>query len=161
MLNADALQACAEWLMYDEGFEQFPYDDETGKRVSAPAGKLTIGIGFNLSDAGLSMVECMFILKNRINMLDVTLSTNLHGYSELDEVRQSALINMAYNLGINGLLAFHDFILFVTGNDYIHAANDLRATKVYQELTHRYERISEAILTGKYPDALNINRSGS
>lgn len=155
MLTDSGLQACCEWLLYDEGFEQLAYDDETGKEVKAPDGKLTIGIGFNLQDVGLTLSECLLILKARIGNIDRELSSKWSPFfTDLDEIRRIALINIAYNCGVEGLLKFHDTLAFLITKDYLNASKEVLDSHAARNLTARYARISETLLTGKLPDVI-------
>ena len=44
-----------------------PYDDATGKRVRAPVGRLTIGVGINLDD-GLDEHEVDWLERHRLHV---------------------------------------------------------------------------------------------
>lgn len=52
--QSDWLVPCAEWLIYEEGFRQYPY--------RCTANKLTIGIGRNLQDTGITAQEAELLL---------------------------------------------------------------------------------------------------
>lgn len=86
-------------LVRHEGLRLKPY--------LCTAGKLTIGIGRNLEDRGISQKEAYAMLEQDIVDCEQQLIDEIpQGYTKLDEVRQSVLLNMCFNLGIKGLLEF-------------------------------------------------------
>jgi lysozyme len=162
MLSDQGVQIASEWLLNDEEYRQFPYDDATGKAPTIiTEGLLTIGIGFNLSQVGLSLTESFLILRHRITLLDSALAAKLELYKTLSEPRQIALINMAYNVGIEGLLAFHDTLQALDVGEYLIASKAVMESKAAIDDHYRYERISQTLLTGKVPDAFATNSSSS
>lgn len=81
-----------------EGFRSKPY------RCSQ--GYLTIGYGTNL-DAGITEREAQLLMVGKIDSLWYELNDKFHDvWWRLSQPRQSVLMNMAYNLGINGLSKF-------------------------------------------------------
>jgi len=95
-------------LVRHEGLRLKPY--------RCTAGKLTIGIGRNLNDCGISQSEAYIMLINDIMNCEKQLQAKIPDiYNGLDEVRKSVLLNMCFNLGINGLLGFKN-TLAETGN---------------------------------------------
>lgn len=105
------------------------------KIYKCPAGKLTIGVGRNLEDRGITKQEAEYLLNNDILTTHNELSCSLKFYDELDDVRQEVLINMAFQMGVQGLLKFKktlDYIrqaLFVQScgvleHDYFDLASD-------------------------------------
>src|SRR5690348_9139635 len=85
-------------LKRDEGCSLKPYVDSVGK--------LTIGVGRNLSDKGISSTESILLLASDVSDAMRDLYKALPWTSSIDEARRAALINMAFNMGINGLLSF-------------------------------------------------------
>ena len=95
-------------LLRDEGLRLFPYNDTEGK--------LTIGVGRNLTDVGISKAEAMSMLLADIRRTQAALDAQLPWWAHLDEVRQRVLVNMAFNMGIRKLLGFKNMLAdnFVT-----------------------------------------------
>ena len=91
------LDAFREHLKWAEAVREFPY------RCSA--GKLTIGVGRNLDDKGISPEEIDFLLTNDIadTLADCG---RLDYFDALDPARQLVVADMVFNLGISRFLRF-------------------------------------------------------
>lgn len=133
-MNLDLLVADLE---RDEGYRQFPYEDT--------AGKLTIGIGLNLTDVGLSREEALFILRDRINSILLRLDELVLGFSELSPDRQRALANMAYNMGVKRLLKFTDMLTALYEHRYDDAAAAALDSVWARQVGDRATRIANLI----------------
>ncbi len=81
--------ALAARLVREEGLRLKPYRDEVGK--------LTIGIGRNLEDVGISDSEANFMLGSDISRTEAGLDASLPWWRKLDDVRQSVMMDMAFN----------------------------------------------------------------
>src|SRR5438105_4864784 len=88
-MNLDALR---KELIRDEALRLKPYKDTVGK--------LTIGVGRNLDDKGISEAEAAVLLENDIAEHVALLDAKLSWWRKLDEARQNALANMCFNMGI-------------------------------------------------------------
>lgn len=128
-----------EQLARDEGIRLKPYVDTVGK--------ITIGVGFNLTDVGLSEEEVNLILQHRVTSLNLQL-LQFQWYAVLDEVRQGAIQNMAYNMGIGGLLHFPSMIHYLTIQDYGNAAAQMLASVWKSQVGDRAVRLAEQIRSG-------------
>ena len=81
------------------------------------------GSGRNLDDVGISEEEAEHLLANDVAKVKSKLAKALPWIATLDEVRQAALYNMAFNLGVQGLLKFKNTLLFVQSGHYDLAAD--------------------------------------
>ena len=99
-MEAKLMDRIKEQLVRHEGLRLKPY--------RCTAGKLTIGIGRNLDDCGITQSEAYVMLINDIMNCEKQLQSKIPDiYNGLDEVRKSVLLNMCFNLGISGLLGFN------------------------------------------------------
>lgn len=129
-------------LIRHEGLRLKPY--------RCTAGKLTIGIGRNLDDCGISQMEAYELLENDILNCEQQLQTKISDiYNGLDEVRQSVLLNMCFNLGIKGLLEFKNTLSFIGAGDWERAANGMLASKWAKQVGMRAIELSEMMRKGK------------
>lgn len=116
------------------------------------AGKLTIGIGRNLDDKGISDMEADAMLDNDIKECVKQCVKHIPAFYGLDIVRQDALIDMCFNMGINSLLGFKNTLDHIEKREWKEAAEGIRNSKYAQQVKGRAVRISNMIETGKYPD---------
>lgn len=131
-------------LERDEGIRLKPYTDTVGK--------LTIGIGRNLTDVGISQGEARALLENDLDRVETDLDRSLPWWRGLDAVRQEVLANMTFNLGINGLLGFKNTLAAVKAGLWANAARGMRASKWARQVGARAERLASAMETGKFGD---------
>ncbi len=129
-------------LVRHEGLRLKPY--------RCTAGKLTIGIGRNLDDRGISQKEAYAMLERDILDFEHQLLDEIPDvYSGLDEVRQSVLLNMCFNLGIKGLLGFKNTLASIGAGDWERAANGMLASKWAKQVGLRAIELSELMRKGK------------
>jgi lysozyme len=129
-------------LVRHEGLRLKPY--------RCTAGKLTIGIGRNLDDRGISQKEAYAMLERDIQDCEQWLIDDIpEVYNKLDEVRQSVLLNMCFNLGIKGLLEFKNTLAFIDVGDWERAANGMLASKWAKQVSTRAIELSELMRKGQ------------
>ncbi len=129
-------------LLRDEGFKQYPYRDIVGK--------LSIGIGRNLDDVGVTWDEAYFLLQSDIKAHSTQLSITFPWTDALDDIRKAALINMAFNLGIQGLAEFRSALARLQAKDYEGAAGQFLDSKWAEEVGARAQRLAKQIETGEW-----------
>jgi lysozyme len=126
----------------DEGYRQFPYED------TAKPPRLTIGFGFNLTDVGLSREECQLLAAHRLRKIDQHLIQALAWYTGLNERRRNALVNMAYQMGVQKLLTFRDMHAALDAGDFDKAAAEALDSTYARQVPERAKRIATAIKEG-------------
>ena len=131
---SDFLPDLVAELTRDEGLRLKPYLDTVGK--------LTIGIGRNLTDVGISEDEAQYLLRNDIAAAERLLDTNVGWWRRMDPDRQRVLINMAFNLG-PGLLEFHQTLYYIAIGDYASAADQRMLSKWAQQVGPRAKRLAD------------------
>lgn len=109
-------------LYTEEDYRQFAYDDASGNEVRAPKGYLTIGIGWNIQINGCPREIAEYAAMYFINKADKDLSKKIPLYDGLDDVRKAVLCDMAFNMGVGGVLEFHNMLLAIKNKDYRSAA---------------------------------------
>ena len=141
-MEAKLLEHIKEQLVRHEGLRLKPY--------RCTAGRLTIGIGRNLDDCGISQSEAYVMLINDIMNCEKQLQSKIPDiYNGLDEVRKSVLLNMCFNLGINGLLGFKNTLAFVKVGDWERAANNMLVSRWAKQVGRRAIELSELMRKGK------------
>jgi lysozyme len=96
-----------------EGFRARPYHDSRGY--------ITVGYGFCLDTWPLSEAEAEVILEMRLRDVIYELSEQ-PWWETLSDRQQRALVDMSYNLGIAGVLRFHEMIAAIEAGDWDRAA---------------------------------------
>lgn len=127
-------------LKRDEGVKTKPYRDTVGK--------LSIGVGRNLDDVGVSAEEISLMLTNDILRTEVALDLSLPWWRTLDPVRQRVILNMAFNMGVAGLLTFNNTLAAVKRGDYAAAAIGMAASKWATQVHDRAARLIKMMQTG-------------
>lgn len=136
------LERLKEQLTRHEGLRLKPY--------RCTAGKLTVGIGRNLDDVGISKEEAYILLDNDIQRAKDSLFAALPWVKALDEVRLAVLLNMTFNLGIAGLLGFINTLRAVEGRDFKTAAEGMRRSLWASQVKGRAEELARMMETGEY-----------
>lgn len=124
-------------LQNDEGLRLKAYRDTEGK--------LTIGIGRNLDDVGISTEEAQQMCLNDIDRVVVQLDAKASWWRSLDEERQMVVANMAFNLGIGGFLKFEDMIAAIQAKDYALAADEMLDSHWANQVGARAARLADAM----------------
>lgn len=92
------------------------------------AGKLTIGYGYNL-DAGMPEDEAHLLLRYRLNKIDGELDGRLPWYDSLPDAKKSALQDMAYQMGVAGVMKFKKFLAALEAGKWDQAAKEMLDSK--------------------------------
>lgn len=124
-----------EQLIRHEGMRLKPY--------YCTAGKLTIGVGRNLDDVGISEQEAKIMLLNDIARCKSDCLRNLPFFIKLSETRQDVLINMCFNMGINGLLKFKNTLKAIEEGRFKDAAQGMLDSLWAKQVKSRAEELSE------------------
>lgn len=123
------------------------HEGERLKPYRCTAGKLTIGVGRNLEDRGISAEESAYLLGNDIDDHWRELVKALPWVEQLDEVRQRVLLDMAFNLGIGGLLGFKNTLATIKAGDYQKAAAMMLDSRWAKQVGQRANRLSRMMAT--------------
>ena len=129
-------------LARDEGWRLKPYVDTVGK--------ITIGCGRNLTDNGISQTEAENLLWNDLGVVSNGIVKALPWTQQLDGVRFGALKNMAFNMGVAGLLGFRQFLAKMQAGDWDGAAAEMLNSKWAEQVGARAERLALQIRTGDW-----------
>ena len=125
------------------------HEGERLKPYRCTAGKLTIGVGRNLDDRGITSDESAYLLNNDIDSHWIELLEHLPWVETLDEVRQRVMLDMAFNLGIFGLLTFHRTLGHIKAGNYALASSAMLESKWATQVGQRARRLASMMKTGK------------
>lgn len=129
-----------KWIKKYEGLQLEPYIDTMGK--------LTIGIGRNLSDCGIRLDEAELMFKNDLEQTINELQ-QCDWFTIQPEGVKSALINMNFNLGITKMNGFKKMIEALREKRYSLAAAEALNSNWAKQVHQRAKDIAVMISEGK------------
>lgn len=143
-------------LEFHEGFRSKPYLCTQGKK--------TIGIGRNLeakpfteaerliikNPKNITKQDAYFLLENDIMETIRLLDNMVRCFSKLDDERRYALIDMCFQLGINGLLKFKNMLAAMDKGDFEKASKECLNSDYAKQTPARAQRIARLIKTGEW-----------
>ena len=136
---------------------------EEGRRLKAytcTAGHKTIGIGHNLDVKPafngqripdiISDQVCDLIFDRDLNDTITQLNFVWLANTKLDPARRDAVINMCFQLGINGVMKFKLMLNALERSDWVAAKAHALNSSWAKQTPERAERVAEQLLTGTY-----------
>lgn len=120
-------------LIRHEGLRLKPYRDTVGK--------LTIGVGRNLYDIGISKDEAMLMLSHDIERCEREAGT-FPWFSGLTQMRKYVILSMIFNLGFPKFLTFKNLIHALSGGAWDEAANEMLRSKWAEQVGKRAEELA-------------------
>ena len=127
-------------LERDEGVRLKPYLDTVGKT--------TIGIGRNLTDNGITAAEAKVLLQNDLFRVANELDRVAPWWRKMSQVRQNALVNMAFNLGLPRLLTFKKMMVALENGNFEIAWAEAMGSKWAAQVGERANRIADCFIKG-------------
>lgn len=134
------MKSIIEQLELHEGFRKYPYEDTKGF--------ITIGYGYNLDANGLPKDICKKLTQDKVNELWDKLF-NIGWFRVLNEVRKKVILDMAYNMGIDGLSRFRKMIDALKAEDYDEASKEMLDSMWANQVKERAERLAKMMKTGE------------
>lgn len=133
-------------LKGDEGVKPCVYNDHLGYA--------TIGVG-RLVDprkagAGLRPFEVDFLLQNDIDDRIREVTKRFPWAANLDDARLGVLLNMSFQLGVDGLAGFVNTLELVRLGKYSEASTAMLQSKWAGQTPERAKRLAKQMLTGQW-----------
>ena len=129
-----------QMLIRHEGLKLKPYH--------CTAGKLTIGVGRNIEDMGITEDEAIYMLRNDVARFAAELASIKPIVKSLDDVRYYVLLNMAFNLGINRLMKFEKMWQAIESGQYLEAALEMQDSRWCEQVGGRCTELAELMANG-------------
>ena len=166
LLSEQSIQKLTEMLIKHEGEKLQVYD--------CPAGYATIGVGRNLQTKGLSKAESdrlqigtydknaaiaklevrgitkdesRYLLANDIDYFATELDESLSYFCLLPETAKITLIDMAFNMGVGGLLKFVHTLENIEHGRYIAASKEMLNSAWKNQVGQRAYDLAEMLAT--------------
>jgi lysozyme len=171
-MGAQAIDLAVQMLTVDEGCELSAYPDPGSvlgtaceaaglpmRNYQEIAGWQSMSgdpwtIGYGQTGDGIrqgvtwTLDQADAALTAAVTALDGRLSASLVEYASLNAVRQAVLINMAYNIGFHGLLAFRRMLGYLSQGNMSGAASELLDSDAARQLPTRYQRLAKRLESG-------------
>jgi lysozyme len=127
-------------LIDHEGLKLKPY--------YCTGGRLTIGVGRNLGDLGITEDEAMFLLDGDIDRVERELWRNFPWMSKLSPNRRDALIDMCFNLGISRFKGFKRMLKAIENERWETAACEMIDSEWARQVGRRAGELAQIIREG-------------
>lgn len=116
-------------------------------------GYLTIGYGRLIDKAkhgGISEGEAEYLLQNDVSIVLSALRRNINFFDSLCVERQAVLLNMAFQMGIAGLLKFKKTLTLIEMGDYEAAAEGMLKSLWAKQTPNRANEMAEQMRSGQW-----------
>lgn len=114
-------------------------------------GYSTIGIGRLIDKrkgGGITKDEAAYLLGNDVDKVVEQLNKRLPWWTKLDDARKGVLINMAFQMGIDGLLGFKNTLRMIEQGKYADAASGMLNSLWARQTPARAKRMADQMRTG-------------
>tara|TARA_E500000318_G_scaffold103810_1_gene109242 strand:+ start:568 stop:993 length:426 start_codon:yes stop_codon:yes gene_type:complete len=134
------MDSLIQQLVEHEGLELFPYEDTLGI--------VTIGVGRNLEERGISEDEAFYLLSNDIEVIWDELIKQHPIVEDLDDQRQMVLLDMAFNMGVPRLGKFKKMWAAIEDGDMNEASKQALDSRWADQVGRRAETLAERLISG-------------
>jgi len=141
---ADNHDLLIQQLRRHEGVRLKPY--------RCPAGKLTIGVGRNLEDVGISPMESDILLGNDVErvMRETQGLVSVAAMNAMGGTRRCVLYNMVFNMGRGAVTQFRKMLSALEALDYKEAAAQMLDSRWAKQVGDRAMELAEQMKDGQW-----------
>ena len=128
-------------------------EDEVLHAYPDHLGYTTIGVGRMIDrrkGGGITKEESAYLLANDIQHKTIEVLAALPWSERLDPVRFAVLVNMAFQMGVDGLLGFKNTLALIEAGDYEKASDNMKLSKWHSQTPERCDRLRKQIITGEW-----------
>jgi lysozyme len=118
------------------------------KPYTDTAGKLTIGVGRNLTDDGISREEAIAMCDRDITEVWQELTSQVQCFGSLDNARQHVLVDMGFNMGWPRLRLFTKMLAAIEARDFDKAADEMLKSLWAKQVGDRATELAEMMRIG-------------
>lgn len=137
----DSVDKLIKQLKKHEGLELKPY--------KCTSNKLTIGIGRNLEDVGISEIEAEYLLMNDLDTY-MTAAKTYDWYNGLNDARKAVVVSMLFNMGQTNFNKFLKMKQALSVGDYPEAAKQMLDSRWAKQVKGRAVELSKQMETGRW-----------
>lgn len=127
-------------LNLEEGRKSKPYRDTVGK--------LTIGVGHNLDDLGISNAIIDALLLEDINIAVTNIKKLIPNFDQLSDNRKIVVTDMMFNMGYDTLSKFKTTLGYISSGAYTKAADAMLQSLWAKQVGNRAVELSEMMRNG-------------
>lgn len=120
------------------------------KLYKCPAGKWTIGHGYNIEDNGLPDDIAKILLERQLRESETLLEKHLSFWNELSFNVRQILIDMCFNMGIVKFLKFRKMIAALEEKNATKAAEEMKDSAWYKQVGFRSKKLYESMKSGEW-----------
>ncbi len=125
-----------------ENGRMMPYKDSEGL--------LTIGYGRCIERVGISLAEGELMLDHDIVTAMSGCVRSFPWFTPLDPARKAVIVDMVFNLGLDGFKKFKRTIRHIEDGDYSAAAEEMLDSRWAKQVKGRADELSEMMRTGQW-----------
>ena len=129
-------------LIRHEGLRLKPYRDAKSK--------LTIGVGRNLDDVGITRAEALMLLDNDIATVRRDVTRAFPWFPGLDPVRKDVVLDMVFNLGLPRFRQLTKTIAAIKARNWENAAREMLKSRWANEVGKRATELAAMMERGEY-----------
>ncbi|MDK1287400.1 glycoside hydrolase family protein [Pseudoalteromonas umbrosa] len=130
-----------EQIKKHEGYRRFPY--------YCTGGRLTIGYGRNIDSKGVDKEEAEYLLAQDIKNALAGVKRRID-ISHCNEARIAVLTNMAFNIGLQGLMGFKRMLEHVQQGEFESAAVEMLDSRWANQVPSRAQELAQQMLSGEW-----------
>lgn len=156
MFPTDPIEYAQALVERHEAFRANVYWDGTGAPIEAGAfGNPTVGFGLNVGPSGgMTEGEARTVLWLRLMAIRAQVQNIDKWLASLSPQRQAVVLDVAYNVGVQGWIGFVETRAALQAGDFERAAAELLQSDAARLLPARYDEDARILATGKFPVGL-------
>ena len=109
----------------------------------------TIGYGFAIKDLELTEEEATLLLANRVAKKHLEISKRFDWYDSMPAEVQGVIIEMCYQLGVNGFSKFKKTIKLLSNRNFAKASTEMLDSLWAKQTPNRALKLSNIVKEGK------------
>jgi lysozyme len=131
---------CMAEIRRHEGFSSTVYLDSVGKR--------TIGYGWNLDSDPMYREAADVQMRCKLEDIEARLLSLYDWYPNLSQARKDVVLNMSYNLGVEGFGKFRQTIWYLANSRFEEAADEMLRSRWSDQVGNRAKYLANKMKVG-------------
>ena len=136
-VNDNYLNDLVEQLKIHEGYR--------AKTYKCTSDKLTIGIGFMVSELSLDLDICEEILVRKLKDLQYSIKKKFHWFEDMPPHIKDVVMEMCYQLGVGGFSKFRKTISYLENKQFKNASVEMLDSLWAKQTPNRAKALSNIV----------------